>query len=79
MTLPLPSPHHLGAPGADVSAPGLADELGKALERLIAIKMEAYPSAWSQADKREMAIQHLGLADCCAASDPPVTHDGTEG
>lgn len=33
--------------------------LGASLDRMIATQMTAYPSSWSDADKREMAEQHL--------------------
>lgn len=39
-------------------APGICDlaaELGAANDRMIAIQMEAYPSGWAEADRREMA------------------------
>lgn len=39
-----------GESGLPVSGP---------LDRMIAIQCEAYPSDWSDADKREMAILHL--------------------
>lgn len=37
----------------------LADELQARLESMILIQMEAYPDAWSQESKREMAVTHL--------------------
>lgn len=39
--------------------PGFLSPLGSALERMIAIQMTAYPPAWSDDDKREMAERYL--------------------
>jgi len=51
----LPEPVPVSAlPGDDLSR-----ELGDAIERMIATKMESYPSDWSDDDKRDMAKQHL--------------------
>lgn len=33
------------------------------IDRMIQIQMTAYPDHWSDADKREMAMIHLGLTD----------------
>lgn len=48
----------------------LSDDLGERLNNSIRIQMRAYPDDWSEADKREMAIIHLGYAE--AASICPV-------
>lgn len=47
--------------GGEYSAegPGFLAPLGNALDRMIAIQMTAYPAAWSDADKREMAEREL--------------------
>lgn len=37
----------------------IAADLGEVLERMIRIQMTAYPSCWSEADKREVAMKHL--------------------
>lgn len=34
-------------------------QLGAKLERMIAVQMAAYPSGWTEEEKREMAEQHL--------------------
>lgn len=41
----------------------LADDIGAHLNNSIRIQMRAYPDDWSEADKREMAIKHLGYAE----------------
>lgn len=35
------------------------EQLGNALESMVQIQMKAYPSHWSDEDRREMAEQHL--------------------
>ena len=42
-------------------ADALARPMADHDERRIAIQMEAYPSVWSDDDKREAAIQHLAV------------------
>jgi hypothetical protein len=42
-----------------MTAGDVAASLGSAVERMIAIKMEAYPSDWSVEDRREMAERQL--------------------
>lgn len=37
----------------------VGERLERSLDRMIAIQCEAYPSDWSDADKREMAEIHL--------------------
>lgn len=39
----------------------LHDQMGKAIERLIQTQMETYPSTWTDQERREMAMRHLGL------------------
>lgn len=43
------------------SVTDLHRSLGASVERMIAIQSEAYPSDWSDADKREVAMKHLGM------------------
>lgn len=38
---------------------GWVGSVAAGLERMIAIQCEAYPASWPEADKREMAEQHL--------------------
>lgn len=40
----------------------LADAMNASVERMIAVQMTAYPSHWSDEDRREMAEQHLKLS-----------------
>lgn len=40
-----------------------ANLLSASLERMIAIQAGAYPSGWSEEDKREMARRELGILD----------------
>lgn len=40
----------------------LANLLNDSIERMISIQMTGYPDHWSDEDRREMAIQHLGLS-----------------
>lgn len=37
----------------------IARRLGDAVEAMIAIQMEAYPSHWTEEERREMAERHL--------------------
>lgn len=37
------------------------ERLGDHLDRMIDIQCEAYPAHWDEADKRELAIEHLGM------------------
>ncbi|API59553.1 hypothetical protein BSL82_09690 [Tardibacter chloracetimidivorans] len=46
-------------------------QLGEHLENSIRIQMQFYPDDWSDADKREMAIKHLGYGRDASAC--PVT------
>lgn len=46
-------------------------QLGEHLENSIRIQMQFYPDDWSEADKREMAIKHLGYGRDASAC--PVT------
>lgn len=39
--------------------PDVVEQLGASLERMIATQMGAYPDAWPEADKREVAEQQL--------------------
>ena len=39
------------------------DRLGEALEAMVAIQMAAYPSGWTEDEKRECAMHHLGLLE----------------
>lgn len=39
------------------------NELAQCIEAMIVIQMEAYPSGWTQEEKRECAMHHLGLED----------------
>jgi hypothetical protein len=44
------------------SATELSEDLGATLERMIQTKMTSYPSDWSEEDRREVAVKHLGWA-----------------
>jgi hypothetical protein len=47
----------------NASVTDLHRNLGASVERMIAIQSEAYPSDWSDADKREVAMKHLGMGE----------------
>jgi len=38
-------------------------ELGEMLEAMVAIQMAAYPVVWTEDERREMALVHLGLME----------------
>ncbi len=46
----------------------IAGEIGGRVETMIRIQMRSYPEVWSEADKREVAMWHLGLG-------PRPSHD----
>jgi hypothetical protein len=39
------------------------NELAAHIEAMIAIQMEAYPSGWTDDEKRECAMHHLGFGE----------------
>lgn len=49
----------------------ITELLGEHLETMIRIQATAYPDDWSDDDKREMAIKHLGYGRDASAC--PVT------
>lgn len=40
---------------------GRALSIGDHVERMIEIQMQAYPDDWTEVERREMAVKHLGL------------------
>lgn len=38
---------------------GAADDIAASVERMIALQIAAYPTGWTDAEYREMAVQHL--------------------
>jgi len=38
-------------------------ELAAHIEAMIVIQMEAYPAGWTEKERRECAMHHLGLED----------------
>lgn len=48
-----------GLPMSDVPAWAYLERLSNSLERMVQIQMTAYPDAWSDEDKREMAEREL--------------------
>ena len=56
-----PTPANLAATTED-----LMDELAAHIEAMIVIQMEAYPNGpngWTEEERREMAMQHLGFME----------------
>lgn len=52
----------LTLPGPALSGMTLAErchELGDTVERMVAVQMHAYPSSWTEEERREMAERYL--------------------